>query len=269
MTTIALPRAASGIWRRPDVSWLALRVWQRNRDVYLSLWKAEAVWPLVEPLVTLIALGLGLGDFVDLDGERSYIDFIAPGMLAVYPMWIAGAEMGWGSFFRMDSQRTFDAIVATPASVDDVTSGEILWGATRGFISLCYIFVMVLVLGTVDSPLALLIFPLSFLPGLMFAAVALSYTAVARNVSSLNYFFAAYVTPQYWLAGVFFPLDRLPQGVQVVAWFTPAYHVVRVYRGLVEGDLQWDLLLNIAWMLAVTAVFYALALYLMRRRLIQ
>jgi lipooligosaccharide transport system permease protein len=144
-----------------------------------------------------------------------------------------------------------------------------MWGATRGFISLCYIFVMVAVLGTIESPLALLIFPLSFLPGLMFATVALAYTAIARSVSQLNYFFAAYVTPQYWLAGVFFPLDRLPEWVQVVAWFTPAFHVVRVYRALLEGNPDWTHLVSIAWMLAVTAVFYALAIVLMRRRLIK
>jgi lipooligosaccharide transport system permease protein len=268
MTVVALPRVARRAWRRPDVSWLALRVWQRNRDVYFNLWKAEAMWPLVEPLVTLVALGIGLGDFVDIGGE-SYIDFIAPGMLAVFPMWMAAAEMGWGSFFRMDSQKTFDAIVSTPASVDDVTSGEILWGATRGFISICYIFVIVLVLGTIESPLALLIFPLSFLPGLMFAAMALSYTAIARSVSQLNYFFAAYITPQYWLAGVFFPLDRQPEWLQVAAWFTPAFHVVRVYRALVAGDLHWDHLANIGYMVGVTVVFYTLALYLMRRRLIK
>ena len=268
MTVVAIPRVARRVWRRPDVSWLALRVWQRNRDVYVNLWKAEAMWPLVEPLVTLVALGIGLGDFVDIGGE-SYIDFIAPGMLAVFPMWMSAAEMGWGSFFRMDSQKTFDAIISTPASIDDVTSGEILWGATRGFISICYIFVIVLVLGTIESPLALLIFPLSFLPGLMFAAMALSYTAIARSVSQLNYFFAAYITPQYWLAGVFFPLDRQPEWLQVAAWFTPAFHVVRVYRALVAGDLQWDHLANIGYMVGVTVVFYVLALYLMRRRLIK
>ncbi len=221
MTAIPLPRVARTAVRRPDLSPLALRVWQRNLDVYLNIWKAEAIWPLVEPLITLVALGLGLGGFVELGGGRSYIDFIAPGMLAVFPMWIAAAEMGWGSFFRMDSQRTFDAMIATPTSVDDVTTGEILWGATRGCISICYVMVMVLILGAIESPLAILILPLSFLPGLMFAAIALCYTAIARNVSSLNYFFAVYITPQYWLAGVFFPLDQLPGWVQTVAWFTP------------------------------------------------
>ena len=269
MTAIALPRAARAAFRKPDISLLAACVWQRNRDVYLNTWKAEAMWPLVEPLLTLVALGVGLGDFVELDGQGSYIDFIAPGMLAVYPMWMAAAEMGWGAFFRMEAQGTFAAIVSTPASIDDVTSGEIIWGATRAFISICFIMVMVLGLGSIESPLALLIFPLSFLPGLMFAAMALAYTAIARTVSQLNYFFAAYITPQYWLAGVFFPLDQLPGWVQTVAWFTPAYHAVRVYRGLVAGHLQWDYLIDIGWMAGVTLVFYALALHLMRRRLIK
>jgi lipooligosaccharide transport system permease protein len=268
MTAIAVPTTARRVWRRPDVSPLAVSVWQRNRDVYLNLWKAEAVWPLVEPLVTMVALGIGLGDFVDIGGE-SYIDFIAPGMLAVFPMWMAAAEMGWGAFFRMDSQKTFDAIISTPASIDDVTTGEVMWGATRGFISICYIFVIVLALGTIESPLALFIFPLSFLPGLMFASMALSYTAIARSVSQLNYFFAAFITPQYWLAGVFFPLDDMPEWVQVVAWFTPAFHVVRIYRSLVEGDLDYTDLISLLWITAVTAVFYVLALYLMRRRLIK
>lgn len=265
MTALALRRAFP--W--PDVSPLAFRVWQRNRDVYLNIWMSEFIWPIVEPLVTLIALGLGLGDFVELKGGERYIDFIAPGILAVFPMWSATAEAGWGSFFRMESQRTFDAIIATPVSIDDVTTGEVLWAATRALISTCYIGVMVLAFGAVHSVWAIAVFPLAVLPGLMLGAISLCYTAVARSVSSLNYFFAAYITPQFWLAGAFFPLDQLPGWVQAVAWFTPAYHVVRVYRGLLEGHPQWDHLGDVAWVVVAGSVFYYLALRLMRRRLIR
>ncbi len=269
MTVITIPRAARQVWRRPDVSWLALRVWQRNRDVFNNIWKSEAVWPFVEPLVTLVALGFGLGDFIKLESGGSYIDFIGPGILAAFAMWMASAEACWGSFFRMENQKTFDAIISTPASVDDVTSGEILWAATRAVISATCVFAMVLVFGAVDSVLAVFVLPMAVLSGLMFGAISLCYAAIARSVSSLNYFFAVYITPQFWLAGVFFPLNELPGWVEVVAWFTPAYHAVEVYRGLLQGDLQWSHLGDIAWMAAVTALFYALALHLMRRRLIK
>jgi lipooligosaccharide transport system permease protein len=268
MTTLAVPRTVRAAWRRPDVSWLAFRVWQRNRDVFMNIWKSEAIWPFVEPLLTLIALGFGLGKFIDLEGEQSYIEFIGPGLLAVYAMWMASAEACWGAYFRMD-QKTFDAIISTPASIDDVTSGEVMWAATRALISVVCIFIVVTVFGAIDSVSALLILPLAFLPGLMFGSIALCYAAIARSVSSLNYFFAVYITPQFWLAGVFFPLDQMPKWVQVAAWFTPAFHVVELYRALAAGSLDWTNLANIAWIIAVTAVFYTLALSLMRKRLVK
>jgi lipooligosaccharide transport system permease protein len=268
MTSIAIPRTAERATRRPDVSWLSLRVWQRNRDVFLNIWKAEAIWPFIEPLLTLVALGFGLGDFIALDREESYIEFIGPGILAAYAMWMASAEACWGAYFRMD-QKTFDAILSTPASVDDVTSGEVLWAATRSFISVACIFLVVLVFGAIDSVLGILILPLAILPGLMFGAVSLSYAAVARSVSSLNYFFAVFITPQFWLAGVFFPLDQLAGWVNVAAWFTPAFHVVEVYRGLATGHPEWVDLVHVAWILGVSAAFYALAIVLMRRRLVK
>jgi lipooligosaccharide transport system permease protein len=219
-------------------------------------------------LLTIVALGFGLGDFIELETRESYIEFIGPGILAAYAMWMASAEACWGAYFRID-QKTFDAILSTPASVDDVTSGEVLWASTRAFISIVCIFIVVLVFGAIDSVLALLILPLAVLPGMLFGAVSLCYAAVARSVSSLNYFFAAFITPQFWLAGVFFPLDSLPRWVQSVAWFTPLFHVVEVYRGLSTGDPELVHLANIAWMAVVTAAFYALAITLMRRRLVK
>jgi lipooligosaccharide transport system permease protein len=207
MTTIAGVRRAAFV---PDVSWQALNVWRRNRDVYLNIWRAEVIWPIVDPLITIIALGIGLGGFVELGIDQTYVEFIAPGLLAVFPMWFAAAETGWGSYFRMENERTFDAIVSTPASIDDVVSGEILWAATRGMMSVAYILVLITVFGVVESPLAVLILPLAILPGLMFGAISLCYTAIARSISTLNYFFAAFITPQFWLAGVFFPLEELP-----------------------------------------------------------
>jgi len=268
MTTLAVPRPIRAAWQRPDVSFLAVRVWQRNRDVFMNIWKSEAIWPFVEPLLTLVALGFGLGGFIELEGGQSYIEFVGPGLLAVYAMWMASAEACWGAYFRMD-QKTFDAIISTPASIDDVSTGEVLWAATRALVSVVCIFLVVLVFGALNSALSLLILPLAFLPGLMFGSISLCYAAIARSVSSLNYFFAVYITPQFWLAGVFFPIEEMPEWVQVIAWFMPAFHVVELYRALATGDLVWTNIANILWILVVTATFYALALSLMRRRLMK
>lgn len=271
MTAISLPRPRGLLSFRPEISLRAITVWQRNRDVYYNVWRAELIWPIVEPLVTLLALGVGLSDFVQLEGQSQdeYVKFIGPALIAVFPMWSATAEAAWGSFFRMDQQGTFNAILATPVSVDEIATGEILWAATRSLIGVFYVMAMVFLFGGLESPLALLIFPLAFLPGLMFGAISLAYTATAKSVSSLNYFFATYVTPQFWLSGVFFPLSEMPDWVETVAWFTPAYHVVRIYRGLAGNDLQANFLIDLAWIVVVTAVAYCLALVLLRRRMVK
>jgi lipooligosaccharide transport system permease protein len=268
MTAIALPRARRFV--PPQVSLLALRVWQRNRDVYFNVWRSELIWPLVEPLVTLLALGLGLGDFVNFDETNiDYIDFIGPALIAVFPMWTATAECTYGSFFRMDQQGTFNAMVATPVSVDEITTGEILWAMTRSLMGVCYIIVMVVIFGGINSLAALLIFPFAIVPGLTFGAIALAYSSVAKTVSSLNYFFATYITPQFWLSGAFFPLNEMPHWIEVVAWFTPAYHVVRPYRAFADGHVNETHLVDLAFIATLGVVAYLVAIVLMRRRMVK
>lgn len=252
----------------PTVSPRSFRVWQRNRDVYLRLWKSELMWPLVEPIITLLALGLGLGTFVDLGTGERYIEFIVPGLFAVFPMWAAAGETAWGSYMRMETQGTYQAIIATPLTIEDVVAGEIFWGATRAAMSTTYIMAVAAVFGLLDSLLVILVLPFAFVQGVMFSAIGLAYTSIARSISSLNYFFALYITPQFWLSGAFFPLDSLPDWVGIASWFVPVTHVVNIYRGLTEGAPQWSHLGDLAWILVVGTVFFYISMISMRRRII-
>ncbi|MEK7247492.1 MAG: ABC transporter permease, partial [Chloroflexota bacterium] len=101
---------------------------------------------------------------------------------------------------------------------------------TRSILGVFYIMVMVTIMGGIDSPMALLIFPLALVPGIMFSSISLAYTAVARSVSSLNYFFATYVTPQFWLSGAFFPLGDLPIWLKVLATANPLSYAVDLLK---------------------------------------
>src|SRR5207244_585845 len=131
---------AAGMTAELEVSYRSLRVWQRNFEVYRRLWKFQMPFTFLEPAFQLAAMGLGLGAFVNLGLPVSYRDFLAPGLVASYAMFAAALECSWGSFSRMELQRTYDAIIATPLSVGDVVLGEILWGATRSVIAAVAVF---------------------------------------------------------------------------------------------------------------------------------
>ena len=257
----------------PDLSLGTYRVWQRHRDVLIQLWKSEFAAQLLEPIFVILALGLGLGQFVELESGQDYVAFLAPGLIAMFPMFAAVFECAWGSYVRLEMQGTYRAIVATPVSVDDVITGEILWGTTRAVINASYILLVAIVLtpwlNMIDSPLAILIIPVSVLPGILFSAISICFASVARAMSHFSYFFNLVVNPMFWFGGAFFPLEELPTWAQVLAWFVPLTHVVRLYRGLIEGDLSWIHLGDLAWIAVACVIFYFVALWGMRKRLIE
>ena len=163
-----------------------MRVWQRNRDVFFRLWHSEAPGFVAEPLIVLLAFGMGLGAYVSLTDGQRYIEFIAPGMIAAYAMFSASFECTYASFVRMEFQNTYDAILATPLNVEDVIAGEIFWGATRSLMTGTIILIIAFAFGLVHSYWAILIPALAFLEGIMFASIAMLFTSLVPAIYSLT-----------------------------------------------------------------------------------
>jgi lipooligosaccharide transport system permease protein len=244
-----------------------IRVWQRNSDVFFRLWYSELPAFVAEPIIILLAMGLGLGAYVGLVDGQKYIEFVAPGIIASYAMFSATFECTYGTYVRMEYQKTFDAIIATPLTVEDVTAGEIFWGATRSAMTGIVILAIAAAFQLVHSPWAVLVPALSFLEGMMFSAIAVVFTSIVPSIYSFNYFVSLFVTPMFFFSGVFFPLSSFPQAVQTLSWIAPLTPVVRLNRGLINGEFQLDLLWSLAIIIALTALFFLISLVTMKRRL--
>ncbi|MEW6034714.1 MAG: ABC transporter permease [Chloroflexota bacterium] len=245
------------------------RVWQRNRDVFRQVLWTELPGAFAEPLLVLLAMGIGLGSFVGTVNGGRYIEFIAPGIIASYAMFSPTFECTWASYVRMTHQKTFDAIIATPLNVDDVVAGEIFWGATRAVITAVVILVVVSAFGLIHSLWALLIPVLAVLEGLMFASIAMFYTSLVTSIYTFNYYFTLVVTPMFFFGEVFFPLSSFPETVQRLSWVIPLTWVTKLTRALANGEWYSGLWVALVMMVGVTAVFFWLALRGMRRRLIK
>jgi lipooligosaccharide transport system permease protein len=248
-------------------SWRFIRVWQRNRDVFFRLWHSEAPGFVAEPIIILLAMGLGLGAYVGLVDGQKYIEFIVPGIIASYAMFSASFECTYGSFVRMEYQKTYDAIIATPLNVEDVIAGEIFWGATRSLMTGTIILAIAAAFQLVHSPWALLIPVLSFLEGIMFASIAILFTSFVPAIYSFNYYFTLFITPMFFFSGVFFPLSSFPNIVQTLSWIAPLTPVVHLTRALINGEFHLDLLWALALIIVLSALFFSISLVTMRRRL--
>jgi lipooligosaccharide transport system permease protein len=263
----------------PKLTYRLWKVWHRNFDVFMKTYKVNFIPPLLEPILYLLAMGLGLGALIGSSssaavtkalGGASYIQFIAPALVSIAMMYGSFFECTYGSFVRMYYQKTFDGIIATPVSVEEVIAGEILWGATRSVINSTIVLAVVAAFGLISSPLALLVPLFAFLVGLMFSSLAICFTAIAPNIDFFNYPGFLFITPMFLLSGTFFPLTNLPSAVQAVAQILlPLTHAVSITRPLILGGIEATSLLSLAWILAVTLVFFVISINLMRRRLIR
>ncbi|OHE60714.1 MAG: ABC transporter permease [Thermodesulfovibrio sp. RBG_19FT_COMBO_42_12] len=246
----------------------AFRVWQRHLTVYTKLYKSSIALNFVEPILYLAALGLGLGAFVkDINGVP-YINFIAPGIIASSSMFAAIYECTYGTYVRMTYQKTFDAILATPVNINDLVAGELMWGATKSLLYGTIIIFVISLFGLVSSPLIILIIPLLFVTGLIFAEISVIFTAIVPGIDSFNYFYTIFMTPMFLFSGIFFPLDNLPPIVSKIAFFTPLYHLVNICRAFSSGQLsiiRWDII----WVFAVVFLLAPYPFRLMRKRIIK
>ena len=244
-------------------------VWQRNRDTYFRLWKTELWPPFIEPALYLTAMGFGLGSFVPKIEGMSYLQFIAPGIIATAAMWSASFECLYGSFIRMEFQKTYDSMIATPVSVEDVIAGEILWGTTRAMLGAGAVFLVVVVLGLLTFPSAIGILVIVALAGFAFASLSFAFTAISPSINFFNYYVTLGLTPMFLFSGVFFPISTLPSWAQQLAWFLPLTHAVQPARMLATGALNSSMLVDFLWLAVVGLIGFYLSLILMRRRLIR
>ncbi len=255
---------------RPRLSYRVWKVWRRDADVFKKTYKTAFLAPLLEPLLYFAGLGFGLGGFVQQIDSQSYIQFIAPGLISISIMFASFYECAYGSFVRMYFQKTFDAIIATTVNIEEVIAGELLWGATKSLINSSIVLGVVVAFRLATSPLLLLVLPISFLAGLLFAAISMCFTAVAPNIDALSYPNFLLITPMFLFSGTFFPLTALPESLRLFAQlFLPLTHVVILTRALILGRLEAALLLSLAWLLVTTPIFFLSAIHLMRRRLIK
>ena len=257
------------IWPQPFTLG-TYRVWQRNRDAFLRLWKTELWPPFVEAIMTLVAFGFGLGVYVQRQVEgQSYLNFLAPGVVMTAVLFVASFECMFGTYIRMKLEKMFDAIIATPISLSEVVGGEVMWAATRAALTGISVLIVLTVFGLVHSWWVLLIPLVAFLSGFMLASMAAIVTSLVPSINSFNYYITLGVIPMQLFSGVFFSVAELPDNIHWLVYFSPFYPAVQLARSLFTAHVGWESLVYTVWIFGFAVIFYTLAVNLMQRRIIK
>ncbi len=257
-------------WRGTPLWARALGYWLYQ---YKRTWRGSVTTSFLFPVLYLAAMGLGLGTLVDSHSHTvqgvSYLDFLAPGLLAATAMQIGSNEATYPVMGAIKWIRTYFAMLATPIGVGDVLAGHLVWIALRLLMVMTIYLLVMLAFGAVHSPLAVLAVPAAVLTGMAFAAPIAAFAATQKNDSGFSALYRFAIIPLFLFSGTFFPVSQLPGWLQPLAYATPLEHGVSLCRGLVLGSVTTrTAVLDSAYLVAVTALGVVLAGRAFRNRLV-
>ncbi len=253
----------------PVLSLRFIPVWRRNYLVWKKLAIPAILGNLADPMLYMLGLGYGLGSLMPSVAGVPYITFLAAGTVCYSTMNSATFEVLYSGFSRMHVQKTWEAILNTPLTLDDVVLGELIWAATKSLLSGIAILVIIWALQLQASFwLSLWIIPVVVLIGFCFSGMGLVMNAVSPSYDFFLYYFTLVITPMVLLCGVFFPVSQMHPVLQNIAQFLPLTHAINLVRPLMLGNIPTQVWLHVLVLVAYGAVGFYLALGLTRKRLL-
>ncbi len=247
--------------RNPITAWGVYTVWRRHARVYQKTWLVNSLPPLSEPVIYLIAFGYGLtplvGDVSYLGQTIPYLQFLAPGMIAVGVLFQSFFEGSFGSFIRLSFQKTWHALLTAPLSFTEVFLGDWLWATTKGMMAGMLTGLLAVVWGLYSGWYLLLSLPLILLGSLLFAAAGLLTAGTVRTVDQINVPIFLFVVPMFTLCGTYFPRETLPLWLGKVAGIFPLASLVDFLRWPIGLPGWW--LSSLLWLLLWTFILGGMA----------
>jgi lipooligosaccharide transport system permease protein len=244
----------------------SLRLVERNLYVYKHGWLV-LLSGFFEPLFYLLSIGFGLGALIGtIPGpggiEIPYQVFVAPALLATASMNGAVNESTFNFFFKLNYDKTFSSILATPLSAGDIAVGELVWALIRGGLYALGFMVVLVVLGMIQSPWVVLAVPAALLVGFAFGAVGMAATSFMKTWQDFD-LIQLVILPLFLFSGTFYPIETYPETLRVIVQLTPLYQGVDLIRALTVGAISPILVVHVVYL----AVCGFAGLFVVSRRL--
>jgi len=239
---------------------------------YRRTWRGTVVISVVNPLLFLVAIGVGLGKVVvaqpsGLQGA-SYLAFFAPGMLAAASMQNGIIEASWPVAVATTRSGSYRVAVSTPLAPAEILLGHALYIALRIAMSAAAFVVVMTLFDASKSVLVVLAVPAALLAGLAFAMPTAAWAVTLPTPKPVSTLFKWVVMPLYLFSGTFFPISHMPFVLRLLAYVTPLWHGVELCRSLSLGTATWSsAALHVCYLAVLAGIGFVAAVRTYRRRL--
>ncbi|MFT8669217.1 MAG: ABC transporter permease [Liquorilactobacillus hordei] len=249
--------SVNGIWH----------VIQRNWMSFKKLIRVSIFPNLFDPILYLVAMGLGIGHFVSHVGGMPYLNFVSLGLIAATGMNASNAESTTNAYIQMHLDKTYYEMSTGPISLEEIIVGQALWAGVRSTIFGTLFLLVTLFMGILQSWLVIFIPIILFITGTLFGFLGLTFTLLAPTRDYLNYFSMLIIQPMYMFSNTFFPLSSVSPWLRNIGWFSPLTHAVDLIRQMAVGNVTLQSLGDVSWLIIVAIVLSFIPQRIVRAKL--
>ena len=239
-------------------------LWLRQLKRYVRS-RSRIVGALGQPLLFLVALGFGFGPIFERAGQGSYIQFLAPGVIAMTVLFtsiFSGIELIWDRQFGFLKET-----LVAPVPRLTIMVGRTLGGATVGVIQGVVVLAVCTLAGFRAVGLGALPAALGFMAliALTFTALGTAIASVLQDLQGFQLVMNLIVMPIFFLSGALFPLSHVPRALALVASVDPLAYGVDGLRSALIGLAHFGAATDLAVLATLSAIILTVGGYLFSR----
>ena len=236
-------------------------LWLRQIKRYFRS-RSRMIGSLGQPVLFLVALGFGFGPIFQKAGGGDYMQFLAPGIIAMGILFTAmfmGIEIIWDKQFGFLKET-----LVAPVSRMSIMLGRTLGGATIALAQGIMVFLIAWAIGFRPS-FGLIGVALIFmiLIAMLFTGIGTAIASVMEDMQAFPLIMNFLVMPLFFLSGSFFPLSGLPSVITLIARIDPLSYGVDGLRGaLVPGSILFGFGYDFGVLGIITLIVLLIGAYL-------
>jgi len=225
------------------------------------------------PFLYLFAFGVGLATLITQNvgptPDITYLQFVAPALLASAAVLVAMEEYTFGILLGLKWNPTYVAMNAAPISPRQIVDGVMIFVLMRMVMTTVIYFLVMLVFGAIDSASGVFTIAAGLLAGFAFAPVAAYSATIEEDRGQFAVLQRTVILPLTLFSGTVFPLTQLPVFLQWIGWLSPLWHASELGRQFSYGPTEpiWLTVIHVVYLVGLGVLGWQLCVRKVARRL--
>ncbi len=251
--------------RRFGVNWVgAFTLYIKETLRFLNVFGQTIVGPIVTAILFLLVISLALGDDRPNVLGVPFIQFLAPGLIAMQIVQQAFSHSS-SSLLMGKMMGNIVDLIGAPLSSGEVTLAIVLAAVTRALM-ICIISIIVFsFIVEIKIVNYLLFFSYLFLSSFIMGSAGFIVGLWADKFDHMATATNFIIVPLSFLSGTFYSVERLPNFLNILSHYNPFFHMIDGFRYAFIGSMDGSIKFGLIYLSVLSILLWLIAYQLYKK----